>query len=280
MWSTDSVGILDRYFFWRTVFSRNSRGLIDMLKNCAVKVLPIEYVSICSPNYLHDAHNAVCASHRVRMPSVKNLWFSNPWNLDAPLGAWRGKRQENHNTHTPASRPSCAYWSPPRSLRHEKDLPENIKLSLTYITSRGDWYLVSWKGQLERFRRPCDGILEFIFSNLLIWLFGAVSIYPFSRGAHCEPKKNSRIYWGLNGRPVTMVPFLLTRNIFLGNTMIKTRQRIDPLPSMERMWNFPRVFANLHNKSIWRDPRWTWFRASKQLRPSIVLAHDIRVARC
>jgi UDP-N-acetyl-2-amino-2-deoxyglucuronate dehydrogenase len=164
----DSVGIIDSYFpesEFFVEFERFDRH-IDKLRRTGTN---IDYVSICSPNYLHDSHirfalrsgaNAICEK-----PLVLN-----PWNVDAlhEFEAESGKQIFNvlqlrlHNSLL--------------ELKEEiNKAPEDkiYNIDLTYITSRGNWYFISWKGDIEK----SGGIATNIgvhFFDMLLWIFGGV----------------------------------------------------------------------------------------------------------
>ncbi|NOX87654.1 MAG: Gfo/Idh/MocA family oxidoreductase [Calditrichaeota bacterium] len=167
---SDSVGILDSYFDdvdFFTEFERFDRH-VEMLrrKNAGDE---IHYVSICSPNYLHDAH--IRFALRVGADAIcEKPLVLNPWNLDALAEVEKdfGKRIYNvlqlriHQTI--------------RDLR-EKVLKNKSKhkylIDLTYITSRGKWYFYSWKGDIEKSGGVATNI-GIHFFDMLNWIFGKV----------------------------------------------------------------------------------------------------------
>ncbi len=167
---SDSVGILDRYFprarffvdFER--FDRHAEKLRRLEPEQRIHV-----VSICSPNYLHDAHVRFALRIRADALCEKPLVL-NPWNLDAleELEAEYGRRvytilQLRLHPAIVALRQRVA--ADPAGRTHD--------LELTYITSRGPWYFVSWKGDESR----SGGIgtnIGIHFFDLLVWVFGPV----------------------------------------------------------------------------------------------------------
>ena len=164
----DSVGILDNYFpqtNFFTEFERFDRH-IEKIKRSGIK---IHYVSISSPNYLHDSHIRyglrIGADVICEKPIVLNLW-----NLEALIEL---ENKFNNKVHTILQ------------LRHHKaivKLKEKIELApknkffdidLNYITSRGKWYHASWKGDETK----SGGIATNIgihFFDILQWIFGPV----------------------------------------------------------------------------------------------------------
>jgi UDP-N-acetyl-2-amino-2-deoxyglucuronate dehydrogenase len=166
----DSVGILDSYFpdaSFFTEFERFDRHL-EMLRR-ADKENRVEYLSICSPNHLHDAHIRLALRIGADAICEKPLVL-NPWNLDQleELEHEFGKRIYT----------ILQLRLHPSLIRIKKDLDRgtnNTKhtVRLSYITTRGKWYRYSWKGNSER----SGGITTNIgihFFDMLIWLFGRV----------------------------------------------------------------------------------------------------------
>jgi len=171
----DSVGILDSYFpeaNFFTEFERFDRHL-EKLKRQGIKT---DYVSICSPNYLHDAHirfglrigaNAICEK-----PLVLN-----PWNIDA-------LEEIEHETGKKVYTILQLRLHPAIIELKEKiaAAPKDKKfdINLQYITSRGSWYHTSWKGDIQK----SGGIATNIgvhFFDMLMWIFGDVKENKVSR---------------------------------------------------------------------------------------------------
>lgn len=194
----DSVGILDRYFFdvaFFREFERFDRHVEKLRRQSEQE--RVHYVSICSPNYLHDAHirfalrvgaNAICEK-----PLVLN-----PWNCDAlaELESETGRRVYTVlqlRLH-PAVRALYDQYCQPSNEKHE--------VQLTYITSRGQWYLHSWKGDVARSGGLATNI-GIHFFDMLIWIFGPIEI---SRVYLAEPTRSygylelerARIHWFLS----------------------------------------------------------------------------------
>ncbi len=166
----DSVGILDSYYpdaSFFTEFERFDRHL-EMLRR-SDKDTKVEYLSICSPNHLHDAHIRLALRIGADAICEKPLVL-NPWNLDRleELEEEFGKRIYT----------ILQLRLHPSLIRIKKDLDRgtnNTKhtVRLSYITTRGKWYRYSWKGNSER----SGGITTNIgihFFDMLIWLFGRV----------------------------------------------------------------------------------------------------------
>jgi len=167
----DSVGLLDRYFpdvpFF-TEFERFDRYAEKLRRQTPDK--KIDYVSICTPNYLHDAH--IRFALRIGADAIcEKPLVLNPWNLTAlqELEAEYGRR-----VYTILQlRVHQALIALREKLQKEKGTQKH-DVQLTYITSRGPWYMTSWKGNLERSGGVATNI-GIHFFDLLIWLFGAVT---------------------------------------------------------------------------------------------------------
>ena len=166
----DSVGILDSYFpeaSFFTEFERFDRHL-EMLRR-ANKDNQVHYLTICSPNHLHDAHMRL--SLRVGADAIcEKPLVLNPWNLDQLQELERDFGARIYTVLQLRLLPSLIQMK-----QQLNGSANNTKHSvrLRYITTRGKWYRYSWKGNAER----SGGITTNIgihFFDLLIWLFGSV----------------------------------------------------------------------------------------------------------
>ena len=166
----DSIGVLDSFFpdaDFFTEFERFDRH-IDLRRRAGAEE-QVEYVSICSPNYLHDSHVRFALRSGADAICEKPLVL-NPWNID---GLHEIERDTGRNVYTilqlrlhPAI---LAMKEKVRTERREK----KYDVDLTYITSRGRWYLQSWKGD----QKKSGGIATNIgihFYDMLQFVFGAV----------------------------------------------------------------------------------------------------------
>lgn len=166
----DAVGILDRYAFecrFFTEFERFDRHLEKLRRGPAE--LQVHYVSVCSPNYLHDSHMRLSLRVGANVICEKPLVI-NPWNLDA-------LEELEQETGGRVSTILQLRVHPQLIALRERLKSQTGKrhvVRLTYITARGGWYHVSWKGHEER----SGGIVTNIgihFFDLITWLFGPVS---------------------------------------------------------------------------------------------------------
>jgi len=155
----------------------------------------VHYVSVCSPNYLHDAHIRLALRVGADVICEKPLVI-NPWNLDAleELEAETGRRvntvlQLRLHPQLVALRATLA-----ASARYD--------VELTYVTARGGWYDVSWKGSEERSGGIVTNIGIHLF-DLLLWLFGpvhdcALHLYTARRAAGVMELERARVRWFLS----------------------------------------------------------------------------------
>ena len=165
----DSVGILDRFFYdvaYFKEFERFDRHIEKLRRIDGSK--KVDYVSICSPNYLHDSH--IRFALRVgATPICEKPLVLNPWNLDA----LQELEQEYDNKINTILQVRChpSILELKEKIDNEKDKIHDIEL--TYITSRGKWYDYSWKGD----KNKSGGIeinIGIHFFDMLMWIFGDV----------------------------------------------------------------------------------------------------------
>jgi UDP-N-acetyl-2-amino-2-deoxyglucuronate dehydrogenase len=167
---SDSVGIMDTYFFdvaFFTEFERFDRHAEKLRRQG--EDARIHFVSVCSPNYLHDAH--VRFALRIGADAIceKPLVLS-PWNLDALALLEQESGKRIHNILQLRVHPSIVAL---REKVRQAPAGKKYAIELTYITSRGKWYFSSWKGDVDK----SGGIATNIgvhFFDMLIWIFGSV----------------------------------------------------------------------------------------------------------
>lgn len=164
----DSVGIIDSYFpetDFFVEFERFDRH-IDKLRREGEK---LDYISICSPNYLHDSHIRFALRSQSNAICEKPLVL-NPWNFEGLADYEKETGKQVYNVLQLRLHPSI------KALRDKINKGPKDKIhdiDLTYITSRGNWYHYSWKGNLQK----SGGIATNIgihFFDMLIWIFGDV----------------------------------------------------------------------------------------------------------
>lgn len=198
----DSVGILDRWFPEAAFFTEPERFDRYLEKCRRDPGNEIDYLSICAPNYLHDAHIRMALRSGADAICEKPLVL-NPWNLNAlaELEREAGKR----------------VWTVlqlrlhPELVQLKKQIRQNPghhDVQLTYIAPRGNWYQYSWKGNGEK----SGGVIANIgvhFFDLLHWLFGKRSEIDLLENNECTcagklELENASIEWLLSIDPGRM----------------------------------------------------------------------------
>jgi len=164
----DSVGILDKYSLETYYFKEPERFDRFLYKrhreNDNEKV---HYVSICTPNYLHDAHIRLALRNDCDAICEKPLVI-NPWNLDALEKLEEETGRKVYTVLQLRLLPSLI------ELKKEIEKSEKrFEVEVTYITGRGKWYFVSWKGIEEHSGGVATNIGIHLF-DLMLWLFGDV----------------------------------------------------------------------------------------------------------
>ncbi|MDG1136439.1 MAG: Gfo/Idh/MocA family oxidoreductase [Bacteroidales bacterium] len=194
----DSVGIIDSYFPNADFFIEPERfdRHLDKLKRSGNK--KVDYVSICSPNYLHDAHIRMALRSGAHAICEKPLVL-NPWNLEGLKELEKESNKRIYNI---------------LQLRHHKsiiDLKQKIDglpkdkihdIDLTYITSRGKWYHYSWKGNISK----SGGVVTNIgihFFDMLGWIFGnmksnTLHLLTANKASGLLQLENANIRWYLS----------------------------------------------------------------------------------
>ena len=195
----DSVGILDSYFpqaNFFTEFERFDRYIYKIRRMGSDN--PVDYFSICSPNYLHDAHMRFALRSGADAICEKPLVL-NPWNIDALLDI---EKDTNRKINTILQ----LRLHPEIIKLHDKILnkPSQTKydVDLTYITSRGNWYQQSWKGDTKK----SGGIATNIgvhFYDMLHYVFGplqrnVVHYLSNQKAAGFLEYQHARVRWFLS----------------------------------------------------------------------------------
>ena len=264
----DSVGVLDRYFpdtAFFTEFERFERHVEKLRRG--PEQGHIKYVSICSPNYLHDAHIRFALRSKADVICEKPLVLE-PWNLDALA------EMELETGHRINSILQLRLHPALIALRNKvmttgKNTVHDV--DLTYITSRGKWYLISWKGDDHK----SGGIAMNIgvhFYDLLLWIFGPVRqnkvhLLESTRAAGYLELQYARVRWFLSVDAKDL-PESATQDG-------KNAYRALVLDGKEV--EFSDGFKDLHKKSYEEILSGRGFGTADVL-PSIQLVHDIRNA--
>jgi UDP-N-acetyl-2-amino-2-deoxyglucuronate dehydrogenase len=193
----DSVGMMDSYFpnaDFFVEFERFDRHIEKLRRNGT----QLDYVSICTPNYLHDAHIRMALRSGADAICEKPLVL-NPWNVDALLDIEKESGKKIHTILQLRLHPSII------ALKKKIDAGSSdtkYDVDLTYITSRGKWYDISWKGDESK----SGGIATNIgihFFDMLAWLFGDVQenivhLREKDKSAGYLEFKKARVRWFLS----------------------------------------------------------------------------------
>lgn len=165
----DSVGIIDSFFPDSAFFTEPERfdRHIDKLRRKGEQ--KIDYVSICSPNYLHDAHIRLALRNQAHAICEKPIVL-NPWNVDALREI---EKESGKNIYT-----ILQLRLHPSIIKLKQEIEQGpadkiYDFDLTYITSRGRWYFFSWKGDLDKSGGVATNIGVHFF-DMLTWIFGGV----------------------------------------------------------------------------------------------------------
>lgn len=263
---SDSVGVLDSYFPDTDFFVEIERfdRHLDRLMRSGVA---LDYVSVCSPNYLHDAHIRFGLRLGADVICEKPMVL-NPWNVDALADM---ENQTGRRIYTILQ----LRWHPSMiALRNKvrsgpKDKVYDIEL--TYLTARGNWYYTSWKGQEEK----SGGIATNIgihFFDILTWIFGEVEknvvhLHTHDRAAGYLELRRAKIRWFLS----------INDEVFPGELKKRGKRTYRSLVIDGEEVEFSEGFDELHTMSYRKILEGSGF-GIEEVRPSIQLAHDIRNA--
>lgn len=263
----DSVGILDSYFPQADFFTEFERFDRHIEKLKREKNIQIDYTSICTPNYLHDAHMRFSLRSGADAICEKPLVL-NPWNIDALERVENETGKKIYNILQLRLHPSII------ALKEKIDRGDSNKIydvDLSYLTSRGNWYFTSWKGDLDK----SGGIASNIgvhFYDMLSWIFGevkknTVQIHTHDRAAGYLELEKANVRW-----------FLSIDEDVLPDEVKKKGQRTYRSITIEgEELEFSEGFTDLHTKSYQEILNGNGFglNASRQ---AIEIVHSIRHA--
>lgn len=260
----DNVGFLDSYYPEASFFTEYERfdRYMDKLQNASSRV---DFVSVCSPNYLHDAHIKSALRWGADAICEKPLVL-NPWNLDTleRLEKETGKRVWNIlqiRLHPSIIALKEKIKNSPADKIHEVDL--------TYITSRGLWYYASWKGDISK----SGGIATNIgihFFDMLTWIFGAVKsnkvqLHSHDRAAGVLELEKANVRWFLSINGSTLPKEIKERGQTTYRSITVDTEEVE----------FSNGFTDLHTESYKQIIVGNGF-GIEEARTSINIVHDIR----
>lgn len=263
---SDSVGVLDSFFYdiaFFTEFERFDRHAEKLRRQ--EEQYRLHYVSICSPNYLHDAH--IRFALRIGADAIcEKPLVLNPWNLDALLDLEKESGRRIYNILQLRVHPAIVALK----KRFESENSETKQeVDLTYITSRGNWYFHSWKGDSQR----SGGIATNIgvhFFDMLLWVFGGVQYAE----VHCSEEKRMSGYLELEKANVRW--FLsVDRNDLPAKVQENGQTTFRSVQLNEQEIEFSSGFVDLHTV-VYRDILAGTGYGLEDARPSINLVHHLR----
>jgi len=197
----DSVGIIDSFFpeaSFFTEFERFDRYIDKLRRDTSTK---IDYVSITTPNYLHDSHIRWALRNGSDAICEKPLVL-NPWNLDALKQIEEESGKKVYNILQLRLHDSIVALKE-KVTKELEDNPNRVyDIDLTYLTSRGKWYFISWKGNEAK----SGGVATNIgvhFYDMLTYIFGDVEENivhlktPYANAGYLK-LKNARVRWFLS----------------------------------------------------------------------------------
>ncbi len=262
----DSVGILDSYFpeaDFFTSFERFDRHLEKLKRNDT----PIDYLTVCSPNHLHDAHIRYGLKLGCDVICEKPIVL-NPWNIDALVDI---EKETGHKVFTILQLRLHPAIQKLKAKIDAASPDKKFQVNLQYITARGNWYHNSWKGDVEKSGGIATNIGIHLF-DILLWLFGQVKQnklkrYDASAAVGELEFENANVDWMLSIDEAELPPQAkeFGRRIF--------RKLIIDGEDFE----FSDGLADLHTQSYLDIVNNNGFRL-KDTRAVIQLAHDIRTA--
>ncbi len=262
----DSVGVMDQYFpkaAFFTEFERFDRHLEKLKRNGS----KIDYLSVCSPNYLHDAHIRFGLKMGSNVICEKPLVL-NPWNVNALSDLekeYEGKVYTilQLRLHEQAIKLKEQVDQMKEGQKHE--------VELTYISSRGSWYYTSWKGDKEKSGGVATNI-GIHFFDLLTWLYGDVEEslvhnHTHDRASGLLKLRKANIKWFLSINSET-----LPKEVRENNQSIYRMLKLD-----HQTFDFSNGFDDLHTKSYQQIIEGKGFSINDS-KKAIELVHQIRNA--
>jgi len=261
----DSVGIIDSYFPNASFFVEFERFDRHIEKLRHKKHTDLDYVSICTPNYLHDSHIRMALRSGAHAICEKPLVL-NPWNLDALADIENESGKKVNTILQLRLHPSII------ALREKiKNGPKDkiYDVDLTYLTSRGNWYYTSWKGDVTK----SGGIASNIgihFYDMLSWVFGDVKtnivhLHTHDRASGYLEFEKARVRWFLS----------INENVLPKEIREKGQRTYRSITVDGKEIEFSDGFFDLHTKSYENIIKGEGFGLD-EARQSIDIVHEIR----
>lgn len=262
---SDSVGIIDSYFPKANFFTEFERFDRHIEKLKYDNNITLDYVSICSPNYLHDAHIRFALRSGAHAICEKPLVL-NPWNIDKLERVEEKTGKIIYNVLQLRVHPAI------KSLREKiqsESKNSKYEVDLTYLTSRGSWYNTSWKGNENKSGGVATNIGVHFF-DMLGWLFGDLELNTVTKREHDVAAgflefKKARVNW-----------FLSTNSDFLPKSALENGQTTHRSITIDgHEIEFSGGFTDLHNL-VYKDILSGNGYGLKDARAAIEIVHQIR----
>lgn len=262
----DSVGILDSYSYdvdFFTEFERFDR-YAEKHKRNPVNGKRIDYITICSPNYLHDAHIRFGLRIGADVICEKPLVL-NPWNIDPLIELEKESGKKIYNILQLRVHPTIVALKEKIAKEHSE---EKFEVELVYITPRGNWYWSSWKGDINK----SGGVVSNIgvhFFDMLIWIFGQVikqEVYYRSakKMAGFIELERAKVRWILS-LDINDLPKIEGKEIKSFRSITIDGNKVE----------FSDGFTDLHTEVYKQILNGDGYRL-EDVRPAIQLSHDMR----
>ncbi len=264
----DSVGIIDSYFpeaDFFTEFERFDRH-IDKLRRTENK--HIDYVSICTPNYLHDSHIRFALKQGAEAICEKPMVL-NPWNVEALSDFEKETGGKINNILQLRLHPSIIAL---KKKVEQADKDTIFDIDLTYFTARGNWYFTSWKADLNK----SGGVATNIgvhFYDMLIWIFGDVKknivhVSEAKKAAGFLQLERARVRWFLS----------VDYNDIPNEIKAKGQRTFRSIKVQGEEIEFSGGFTDLHTLSYKKILEGEGYGID-EIRPSLQTVYDIRNAK-
>jgi UDP-N-acetyl-2-amino-2-deoxyglucuronate dehydrogenase len=261
----DGVGVIDRYFPETKFFVEFERFDRYLEKLKYDKGFSLDYMSIASPNYLHDSHIRVALRRGADAICEKPLVL-NPWNIDALLHVATDTGRKIYTILQLRLHPVII------ELKEKiKNSPSDqvFDIDLTYITSRGNWYYTSWKGDVSK----SGGIATNIgihFFDMLTWIFGDVQenivhLHTHDRAAGFLQLEKARVRWFLS----------INSDVLPDEIKAKGQTTYRSITIEGKELEFSEGFTDLHTRSYEEILNGNGFEM-EEARKSIGIVHSIR----
>ncbi len=261
----DSVGIIDRYFPNAYYFSQFERFDRFISKFIHTEHKELDFISICSPNYVHDAHIRFALRNGIHAICEKPLVL-NTWNLEALQKQEELYQKKVYTILQLRLHPSIQRM---KEKVEQANPSKKWEIELTYITSRGNWYLNSWKGDLEKSGGLATNI-GIHFFDMLQWIFGEVvenEVYlkgEKSQSGFLDLEK-AKVKWFLSIDAQNLPDVAQEKNESTFRSITIDGEEIE----------FSSGFENLHTKSYEKILQGNGFGLKEAL-PSIEMVQTIR----